>query len=139
MSNRIWDRPRRPRPVARPQPACRLSLEALEDRCVPAATFTVNSAADIAAPPAGTVTLRSAITAANAAAGADTINFDAVLTGQTINLLSNLPTVTDGLTVNGLGQKALAVSGGGSFRPFNIAAGTTVTINDLTVTRGFAA
>jgi hypothetical protein len=103
------------------------------------APFTVNSAADLAAPPAGTVTLRSAITAANAAAGADTINFDASLTGQTINLLSNLPTISDGLTINGLGQKSLAVSGGSTFHPFTIAAGVTVTINDLTVTRGVAA
>src|SRR5262245_31591983 len=110
MSNRIWNRPRRPRPAARPRPSCRLALEALEDRCVPAATFTVNSTADLAAPPAGTVTLRSAILAANAAAGADTINFDAALTGQTITLTANLPAITGPLTLTGLGQDALTIS-----------------------------
>ncbi len=127
------------RPAARRKPTARLLLEPLEDRCVPAVTFTVNSTADTAAPPAGTITLRSAITAANAAGGADTINFDAALTGQTILLTANLPTITDALTINGLGQKSLFVSGNGAFRPFNIAAGVSVTINDLTVTLGAAA
>jgi hypothetical protein len=134
--NRIWNRSHRPRPIARPRPSCRLALEALEDRCVPAATFTVNSAADIAAPPAGTVTLRSAILAANAAAGADTINFDASLTGQTITLTSNLPAITSPLTITGLGQDALTISGNFSFRIIDVAAGVTASVTDLTLRAG---
>jgi hypothetical protein len=50
-----------------------VSLEMLEDRCVPA-VFNVNSTADILSPPAGVVTLRSAIQAANATPGNNTIN-----------------------------------------------------------------
>ncbi|MGI9457127.1 MAG: hypothetical protein ACR2NU_11245, partial [Aeoliella sp.] len=62
------------------------------------ATFTVNSLDD-----AGADTLRQAILDANGQAGADTIEFDAVLfsTAQTINLASQLPTITEDLTITG--------------------------------------
>jgi hypothetical protein len=51
----------------------RLTLEALEDRAVPA-VFNVNSLADVLNPAPGVVTLRSAIEAANATPGDNTIN-----------------------------------------------------------------
>ena len=62
-----------------------LSVGQMEDRCVPA-TFVVNSAQDIAAPPPGVVTLRSALLAANADTTPDTITFAPALAGQTITL-----------------------------------------------------
>src|SRR5439155_17424676 len=58
---------------ARAKVRCRLNMEVLEDRLVPA-VFNVNSLADILNPPAGVVTLRSAIQAANATPGGNTIN-----------------------------------------------------------------
>ena len=53
-----------------------------------ATTFTVSDAGD-----SGTDTLRAAITSANAAAGADTIDFN--LGGQTISLASALPAISE--------------------------------------------
>jgi hypothetical protein len=135
MSPFSWIRSRHSRPAARPRPSRRLSLEPLEDRCVPAA-FTVNSTSDAVAPPAGTVTLRSAITAANATDEADTINFDASLTGQTITLGAALPAITHDLTITGLGQNSQTVSGAGLFRIIDLAAGVTASVTDLTLTRG---
>jgi hypothetical protein len=135
MTKLSWIRTQPPRPAPRRKPSVRPLLESLEDRCVPA-TFTVNSTADLAAPPAGTVTLRSAITAANTTAGADTINFDAALTGQTITLTATLTAITDQVTITGLGQKALTVNGAGAFRMIDLAAGVTASVTDLTLTQG---
>src|SRR5687768_3473832 len=53
-------------------------------------------------------TLRAALNAANAAAGPDTVNFAAAMTG-TINLGSALPAVNDVLTVIGTGASKLTV------------------------------
>src|SRR5260370_37824947 len=96
-------------------------LELLEDRCV-LSTITVNSAADIAAPPAGTVTLRSAITQAETDFGVtlngDTINFAASLTGQTITLASALPTLGGEETLTCLRSHALTISGNNRVRGF---------------------
>lgn len=116
---------------SRVQRRIRLFLEMLEDRCLPA-TFTVFNTLDTAT--AGT--LRTAITSANATTGTNTIVFAPSLVGQTITLTAALPTITNGLTITGLGAHSLSVSGGGSFRVFDIAAGVTVNITGLTITGG---
>lgn len=92
-----------------------------------AATFTVTNLND-----AGAGSLRQAILDANATAGADTITFQAGLTG-TITTLSQLPGITDSLTIAGPGAAVLTVNApcvGCS--AFLISA--TVTISGLTLT-----
>ncbi|MDB5312253.1 MAG: Calx-beta domain protein, partial [Gemmataceae bacterium] len=125
--------------MARPQvrrtprrPAFRPFLTRLEDRDVPA-TFVVNTTADT-----GAGSLRQAITDANAAAGADAIVFAAGLSGQTITATSAaLPTITDPVTITGLGPALLTVSGNNAFRVFDVATGG-VTITGLTITKGLS-
>ena len=68
------------------------------------ATYTVTNTND-----AGAGSLRTAITSANGAAGADTIVFNIAAAGvQTINLASNLPTITDNVLINGWSQPGFA-------------------------------
>ena len=92
-------------------------------RRVSAGTLTVMNTGDNGgvnpAPGAGTGTLRQAIVDANATAGADTINFQAGLTG-TITLMNELPEITQDVTINGPGAGALTVSGASSFLVFHI-------------------
>ena len=109
-------------------------------RVVSAATFTVTNTGDnggINPPPgAGTGTLRQAIIDANGAAGADTINFQAGLTG-TIILASALPQITQDLTISGPGAGVLTVSGNHLYQVFRIdIAAVTVSISDLTISNG---
>ena len=99
---------------------------------VQAATFTVTSLSDDGS--AGT--LRWAITQANTTAGADTIGVDNSLNG-TITLTSNLPAITEALTINGSGQSNLTIDGVGSFRPFTVTTnGVQFTLTDVTLRRG---
>jgi hypothetical protein len=107
-------------------------VEDLESRTVPA-VFTVHTLAD-----AGAGSLRAAITAANDTPGADVIRFAPQVRG-TVALTSGELAITDDLRIDGPGAARLAVSGGGASRVFNIAAGVTAAIDDLTVTRGRAA
>lgn len=101
-------------------------------RAAEAATFTVTSLADD-----GTNgTLRWAITQANATAGTDVINFDNALAG-TIILTSNLPNITESVTINGPGEDDLVIDGAGSYRPFWITSqGEVLTLSDITLRRG---
>ncbi len=102
---------------------------------VHAATFTVTSLADDGSPG----TLRWAITQANSAAGDDTIDFGGSLNG-TITLTSNLPSVTDTITINGNGQGNTVIDGVNLYRPFTFTfggnSGKTLTLNDMTLRRG---
>ena len=95
------------------------------------------------------VSLREAIAAANAIDGADTITFDAGLSGQTINIHSQLPTITDDLTIDGGNQITIDAGGGingtigngDGYRIFNIDDGDNgtqidVTFSGLTLTGG---
>jgi PKD repeat protein len=87
-------------------------------------TIVVTSASD-----AGTGTLRDAIAQANTSPGADVIEFDAGLAGQTITLTS------------GLGADQLTISGNNSSRVFyvyNSSANITVAISDLSIVDGNA-
>lgn len=87
-------------------------VEMLELRTLPA-TFTVASLAD-----AGSGSLRQAIQDANNHAGADTIDFQAGLTG-TITLTTGQLSITDSVTINGPGTDKLAISGNNASRIFS--------------------
>ena len=90
-------------------------------------------------------TLRDAINQANANSGADTISFDSSVTG-TIRLQTGQLSITDsaGLTINGPGASALAISGdklddgpsADDSRIFDITSGAKATISGLTLTEG---
>ncbi|MBL8865320.1 MAG: hypothetical protein JNK93_07125, partial [Planctomycetia bacterium] len=111
----------------------RLGLVALEDRLTPA-TFTVSNLND-----SGAGSLRDAIASANSAAGADTINFQAGLTG-TITLASQL-TITDttgATTITGPGAERIGVSGNNATRIFQVNGGVTANFSGLTLRNGSA-
>src|SRR5262245_16439149 len=105
MTPRSWIRrlfARTPR-TARTAPARRRPrVEALEDRTVPS-TFTVSTLLDDGS--AGS--LRDAITQANGHAGADAIDFS--VTGTITLGGSQLPAVTEDLTITGPGATLLTV------------------------------
>jgi hypothetical protein len=61
----------------------------------------------------GPGSLRQAILDANTAAGADTIQFDAGLSGRSISLTSGPLVIASDLTIEGLGRDALTVDGNG--------------------------
>jgi hypothetical protein len=116
----------------------RAHFEALEDRRV-LAVFTVTNLTDAVVAPAGS--LREAINNANAAAGADTIQFAAGLTG-TLSLAAGAGElgITDPLSINGPGATNLTIDAtAASSRIFNIGdeAGN-VTLKGLTLTKGSA-
>jgi hypothetical protein len=99
---------------------------------VHAATFTVTSLADDGSPG----TLRWAMTQANSATGADVIDFDNSLSG-TIALTSNLPAITENLTIVGRGQTDLIIDGVENYRPFTVTtSGVQFTLSDMTLRRG---
>lgn len=100
---------------------------------VEAATFQVSNLDD-----AGPGSLRQAVLEANAAAGTDTITFQAGLTG-TILLTSGQLSIEDSVDVQGPGPSVLTVSGNDSSRVFYVYdsdATLDVTISGLTLTDG---
>ena len=101
-----------------------------------AATFQVTNLND-----SGAGSLRDALFDANTLAGADTVTFQAGLTG-TITLTSGQLYITDSVAVQGPGSAVLAVSGDNTSRVFYVGDGTNnvidVTISGLTVTGGRA-
>ena len=83
------------------------SFQVLENRRM-LATFTVTNLND-----SGAGSLRDAITTANNVAGADTITFSPLfVTDQTITLASQLPTISDDLTITGSGANLLTIDAG---------------------------
>ena len=94
-----------------------------------AATFTVANTDNN-----GIGSLSQAIIDANASAGADTIEFAPGVTGM-INLINDLPDITDSLTIRGPGSAALTISGNTLNHAFTIATAGSggVTISGLTV------
>lgn len=105
-----------------------------------AATCTVNVLTDTGAGSGGaggSGDLRYCITETNAAAGADTIN---VTLFGTVLLNSNLPYISDSLTINGSNQNAFIVDAqnGANRRGFEVdaPAGVIVTIRNLTIRNG---
>jgi hypothetical protein len=95
--------------------------------------FTVNNLND-----AGTGSLRDSIDMANSTVGVpDVIAFDASVTGV-INLASQLPTITDDLSIAGVGRQIAIDAGGGNYRLFHIDDGDAgnqiaVTLSGLTL------
>lgn len=102
------------------------------------ASIVVNTNADVQAE--NICTLRAAIISANTnqaidgcasgGIGIDVIEFDNTLLNSTITLNENLPTIDSDLTINGLGQDKLTISGGGNHALFDIS-NTNVTLNNL--------
>jgi CSLREA domain-containing protein len=114
-----------------------------------AAIFVVNSLGDGGDPSHGDgfcetaigndeCTLRAAIEETNALAGTDSIHVN--VTGA-INLLSELPNISQGLTITGPGADQLTVqrSSGTNFRIFRVTSADTVTFRELTIANGNAA
>jgi hypothetical protein len=110
------------------------------------ATFTVAilgdtaTASDCDLPTNTDCTLRDAITAANATTDADAIQFKSGLTGS-IDLDSNLPKITDPVTIQGPGASVISVNGQNARRVFDILTttdGDPVSISGLTVTGGLS-
>lgn len=99
---------------------------------VTAATFTVTNTLNT-----GAGSLRQAVTDANAAAGADTIVFDAVVfsTPQTITIATTIAVngVNDTLTITGPGANLLTISGN-AVAAISVAAGEITSISGMTVT-----
>ncbi|NEN91157.1 MAG: hypothetical protein F6K48_20510 [Okeania sp. SIO3H1] len=100
------------------------------------ATFNVTNTMD-----AGNGSLRDAIAMANATPDADIISFDSSLTGMTIGLTSEELSITNSLTINGLGANLLTVDAQqNGFRVFNIDNDSddliNVFIDGLTITGG---
>jgi hypothetical protein len=115
------------------QRSCRLTFrprfEALEDRCVPS-TLTVNKADDDVTEKH---TLRWAV--ANAVSG-DEIQITAALKDTPIVLTQGELVLNQNVTIEGVGNVAETISGGGASRVFEVAAGTSVTIENVTITSG---
>jgi hypothetical protein len=99
-----------------------------------AANFVVTNTND-----AGAGSLRQAIVDANANAGEDTIDFAPSLSGQTITLASQLPTITDtaGLTIDG-GSADITISGNDMVRVFRVDPDAKLALENLTVADGKA-
>jgi|GEM_PF-881420 len=79
------------------------------------ASLVVNTTSDIVDNTDFVTSLREAITFANSQTGSDTITFDAGLfdVGQTISIGSQLPTISDDLTISGTGANLLTIDAGG--------------------------
>jgi Ca2+-binding RTX toxin-like protein len=122
-----------------------LRLESLENRQLLAADVTVGNindivngtttsiAALISSPGADGISLREAILAANATNGANSIEF--AIPG-TITLTQGQLTISDDLTIQGLGSDDLIIDGDENGRVLYVDSGDEVTIEDLTVTGG---
>ncbi len=117
-------------------------VERLEDRVV-MSTFTVTSTAD-----SGPNTLRQAILDAAVDGEADTIVFDSNLAGQTITLTTSDadtdygPTGVviddDNITIDGSDAPGLTISGDTVQRVFAVTGTGTLTLEDITLTGGWA-
>ena len=132
-----------------PQPQSRRSLnvERLETRQL-LTVLLVNSPLDNVVSGDGQVTLREAIIAANtdsptdlgnAGSGADKIKFDLGPGNHTITLDGSLGelSITDDLTIKGLGADRLSISGGNATRVFSVSGSETdVKISHVTIADG---
>lgn len=111
----------------------RPQLQMLENRLVPAGTYTVTNLSDALPPPVG-VDIRQAIALANADPGS-TVKFADGMDG-TIALQQGDLDITANMTIDGTGHTLVVA--GGSDRAFDISAVGTVTITNLTIQNGRA-
>jgi predicted outer membrane repeat protein len=133
-------------PSRRPKRTCRLGLEVLEDRLVPA-TFTVTTPLDVVDAADGQLSLREAITRANANPGADTIVLPAgihrlALPGADNSNAGGDFDVTGSTLFQGAGADATVIDGQQLDRVFDVlgtAPGSIqVTFQGLTIRNGLA-
>ena len=121
----------------------RLQMERLEDRYV-LSVATVNTALDVVDLSDNVTSLREALFFTNALIGHDTIEFDASLAGQTIQLTLGELSIKDSLTINGLGQSMLTIDASGNdptsstdngdgSRIFNIDDGNGLNLLDVSI------
>ena len=118
------------------------SLERLEDRIAPS-TLIVTTLKDTTDAANDTGSLRDAILEANATAGADTIIFQTTVHAKTvplhgtIKLTSDLPIISDSLTINGPvpGKASSLVLNGNNHSVISINNGD-LNLTDLTITQG---
>jgi uncharacterized repeat protein (TIGR01451 family)/CSLREA domain-containing protein/uncharacterized repeat protein (TIGR02543 family) len=85
--------------------------------------------------------LRGAINLANSLGGSHTITFDSSVfnSDKTITLTNGaLPNITSDLTITGSSTVAISIDGNAANRIFYADTGTTVTLNNLTMTHGSA-
>lgn len=88
----------------------------------------------------GNLTLREAIGLANRTPGAEAVRFAAALAGQTIRLGdTQLPVLTDDLTIEGPNTGNVRLDAHGVSRVFELAAGKNVTLRRLSLVGGNAA
>ncbi|HJQ23160.1 MAG TPA: right-handed parallel beta-helix repeat-containing protein [Blastocatellia bacterium] len=99
---------------------------------LPQTAFTVTNLND-----SGPGSLRQAILDANSHSGADTISFQAGLTG-TILLTTGELLISDSLTITGPAASSLVISGNHASRVFEVASGNTIKLSSLTISQGNA-
>ena len=133
------------RKSARKSPRRRsLGCEWLEDRRL-LATFVVNQLEDIVDAGDGVTSLREAVNQANATVGADEIVFDSdVVSGRFLLLTQGELSITDSVSINGLGSSFMGINGvlndadpdvvaGDGARIFNINDGNQLTNIEVTI------
>ncbi|QDV40253.1 hypothetical protein Enr13x_00590 [Stieleria neptunia] len=84
----------------------------------------------------GNVSLREAIRMSNQQFGYDLITFSPALAGGTIVAIENGFTVTDDVSIVGLGADQLTLSGNNQVRVFDLSSNADVTISDVTIADG---
>jgi predicted outer membrane repeat protein len=119
---------------------CRLGVEALEGREVPA-TFFVTTTADVVNSGDGVLSLREAINRANANPGADTIalppgQFNQTLAGADNTNVGGDFDVTDSVTITGITSTATVINGNHRERLFDVLGPVTVKFSNLALKHG---
>ena len=128
-----------------------VDIGAYERQTLPSLSLVVDTISDVSDNDysAGELSLREAIALANGSAGSDTITFGSLFdTPQTINLGSQLPQLTEDLTIDATGSRVTVDAGGGAtsvvgdgYRVFRIGDEINgnvieVTLQGLTLTGG---
>ena len=99
------------------------------------AYLTVTTQADVVEAGDGKLSLREAVAQANGSASANTIRFTAALEGKTLVLTGGELVIERDLTIDGAGRD-ITLSGGGQNRIVNVAPGSGLHLEQLTLTAG---